>query len=91
MSDKELNRRIAERAYFLYLERGKIHGHDRDDWIRAEKEIRDERKPRRTKKASSSGTQKRTSAAKKGTSKAAKRVSAVKKSASKTKSAKKKK
>lgn len=91
MNYEELNRRIAERAYFLYLERGEIHGHDRDDWIRAEKEMQHERKPRQAKNTSSSGTPRRTSAAKKSTAKKTKRVSATKKSTSKTKSTAKKK
>jgi hypothetical protein len=30
---------IAERAYFLYLERGGEHGHDVTDWLRAEEEL----------------------------------------------------
>jgi hypothetical protein len=32
---------IAQRAYELYLERGCMPGHDVDDWLRAEREIRD--------------------------------------------------
>jgi hypothetical protein len=30
---------IAERAYLLYLERGGEHGHDVEDWLRAEEEL----------------------------------------------------
>jgi hypothetical protein len=32
---------IAERAYDLYLARGERHGHDIDDWLRAEAELRE--------------------------------------------------
>ena len=30
---------IAARAYQLYLERGRTHGHDVDDWLQAEYEL----------------------------------------------------
>lgn len=30
---------IAARAYFLFLERGRTHGHDWEDWLQAEKEL----------------------------------------------------
>jgi hypothetical protein len=33
---------ITRRAYGLYLERGGEHGKDVEDWVRAEKELRDE-------------------------------------------------
>lgn len=33
--------RIAHRAYELYLERGGSHGQDWDDWLAAEREIRE--------------------------------------------------
>ncbi len=33
---------IARRAYELYLQRGGEHGKDVEDWVRAEKEMRDE-------------------------------------------------
>ena len=32
---------IAQRAYDLYLNRGAGEGHDLDDWLQAEREIRD--------------------------------------------------
>lgn len=32
---------IAQRAYDLYLTRGAGEGHDLDDWLQAEREIRD--------------------------------------------------
>ena len=31
---------IAHRAYELYEERGGEHGHDVDDWLQAERELR---------------------------------------------------
>ena len=33
---------IARRAHELYLQRGGEHGKDVEDWVRAEKELRDE-------------------------------------------------
>jgi hypothetical protein len=30
---------IARRAYEIYLERGGEHGHDQEDWLRAEGEL----------------------------------------------------
>lgn len=30
---------IAARAYSLFLERGRSHGHDWEDWLQAEKEL----------------------------------------------------
>jgi hypothetical protein len=32
---------IAHRAFELYCERGCQHGHDLDDWLQAERELRD--------------------------------------------------
>lgn len=40
----ELQQKIRERAYELYEQRGREHGHDGDDWLRAESEITGERK-----------------------------------------------
>jgi|APIni6443716594_1056825.scaffolds.fasta_scaffold9452294_1 hypothetical protein len=34
---------VAERAYQLFLARGGEHGHDLDDWVRAEQELRQPR------------------------------------------------
>ena len=34
-----LNKRIASRAYELFERRGKAHGHDVDDWLKAENEV----------------------------------------------------
>ena len=31
---------VAERAYELFLARGGEHGHDLEDWVRAEQELR---------------------------------------------------
>ena len=33
---------VARRAYRLYLTRGAEHGHDLDDWLQAERELRSE-------------------------------------------------
>ncbi len=35
---------IAERAYQLYVERGRVDGFDREDWLRAEHELKAPRK-----------------------------------------------
>lgn len=35
---------IAHRAYELFEERGREFGHDLDDWLRAEHELRDARR-----------------------------------------------
>jgi hypothetical protein len=32
---------IAERAYGFYVDRGYAHGFDREDWLRAEGELKD--------------------------------------------------
>jgi hypothetical protein len=34
-------RDIAGRAFELYCQRGRQHGHDTDDWLQAERELRD--------------------------------------------------
>ena len=33
---------VAERAYRLYEKRGCVHGHDVEDWLEAERELRGE-------------------------------------------------
>ena len=38
---------VARRAYFAYLNRGSLHGHDVEDWLAAEAELIAERKPAR--------------------------------------------
>lgn len=35
----DIPQRVAQRAYELYELRGREHGHDVDDWLRAEEEI----------------------------------------------------
>jgi hypothetical protein len=35
---------IARRAYDLYVARDREHGHDLDDWLQAERELRDSRR-----------------------------------------------
>src|SRR5579885_790584 len=34
-----LNKRIAQRAYELYVERGSIDGHSLEDWLDAERDL----------------------------------------------------
>ena len=36
--------RIAQRAYELYEQRGYAHGHDREDWLEAERQLLSERR-----------------------------------------------
>jgi hypothetical protein len=33
---------VARRAFVFFLERGAKHGHDVEDWLRAEREVREE-------------------------------------------------
>ena len=35
----ELHERIRARAYELYVQRGKLDGHELEDWLQAESEI----------------------------------------------------
>jgi Protein of unknown function (DUF2934) len=35
-----IDQRIRQRAYELYLQRGRTDGHDLDDWLQAECEIK---------------------------------------------------
>ena len=37
LSSADLHRRIAKVAFELYLRRGRVHGHDLDDWFAAER------------------------------------------------------
>ena len=39
-SNDDLNGKIAQKAYDLYVERGCEHGHDVEDWIRAERIVK---------------------------------------------------
>jgi len=66
---EEIERKIAERAYFYFAERGYVHGHDFEDWIRAEKEILEELNSTKRKKSGST-TRKRTTSSRKRTTKA---------------------
>lgn len=34
---------IERRAYQLYLARGEVHGYDQDDWLQAERELKEAR------------------------------------------------
>ena len=38
----DLNSKVRERAYEMYIERGGWHGADMDDWLKAEKEVKRE-------------------------------------------------
>ena len=36
---EDLKNKIAERAYKIFERRGRVDGHDIDDWLRAESEV----------------------------------------------------
>lgn len=38
-SDARLEERIARRAYEIYVERGRLSGHDLEHWLQAEEEL----------------------------------------------------
>jgi Protein of unknown function (DUF2934) len=40
-ANKTLQSQIQDRAYALYEQRGRSDGHDWEDWIQAEQEVRD--------------------------------------------------
>ena len=40
-SGQATDRDIARRAYELFEKRGREHGHDLDDWLQAERDLRD--------------------------------------------------
>jgi hypothetical protein len=42
ISDEELYQRVARKAYELYQQRGEKAGHDLEDWLTAERLVRDE-------------------------------------------------
>jgi hypothetical protein len=42
ISDEELYQRVARKAYELYQQRGEEAGHDLEDWLTAERLVRDE-------------------------------------------------
>ncbi len=37
--NRPTHQEIAARAYQIYLERGRVNGHDMDDWLQAEYEL----------------------------------------------------
>lgn len=39
MNRDDIRQRIAERAYSFFVARGYEHGHDKEDWFRAEREL----------------------------------------------------
>lgn len=41
---EEVEEQIRQRAYQLYYERGAEDGHDVDDWLQAEREVRNKTK-----------------------------------------------
>ncbi|HWP84362.1 MAG TPA: DUF2934 domain-containing protein [Terriglobia bacterium] len=43
-ADEEIRKRVAIRAYEIYLDRGGQHGRDIDDWLQAEAELLAEKK-----------------------------------------------
>jgi hypothetical protein len=42
ISDEELYQRVTRKAYELYQQRGEKAGHDLEDWLTAERLVRDE-------------------------------------------------
>lgn len=42
LDTQNLQQKIAACAYELFLKRGQFHGHDLDDWLEAEREVREE-------------------------------------------------
>jgi hypothetical protein len=40
LTDGPSRDQIAHRAYELFLARGSEHGHDQEDWLQAERELR---------------------------------------------------
>jgi len=40
-----VDEKVAQRAYELYMSRGGEHGRDMDDWLRAEREVGSREKP----------------------------------------------
>lgn len=35
----DVNKKISTRAYDIFERRGRVHGHDLDDWLKAEAEV----------------------------------------------------
>jgi Protein of unknown function (DUF2934) len=50
-SDFDLEEQTRQRAYQLFEERGMVDGHDLDDWLQAEQEIKAGQTPRTLKKS----------------------------------------
>jgi hypothetical protein len=49
-SDNGMEQSIQQRAYELYLNRGEQPGHEMEDWLQAEREIKERQRPKRAKK-----------------------------------------
>ena len=49
--DFDLEEQIRQRAYQLFEERGMVDGHDLDEWLQAEQEIKAGQTPRTLKKS----------------------------------------
>ena len=47
--NKDLHKKISERAYQLFIERGGKHGYHLRDWLKAEKEILGNKDPKKGK------------------------------------------
>ena len=43
---RNLDEQIQRRAYELYEQRGREHGHELEDWLRAEKEVTQNKRDR---------------------------------------------
>ncbi|MCD6595192.1 DUF2934 domain-containing protein [bacterium] len=68
MNNDKIESKIAEKAYFYFIERGYKHGYDVEDWARAEKEIMLEIESHKKKKTASRTTGKRTTSSSKRSS-----------------------
>jgi hypothetical protein len=53
-SSTDTTERIRQRAYELYLQRGRVDGFDLDDWLQGETEILGAQKPQKVKAAKGS-------------------------------------
>ena len=54
--DKSVKKRIAERAYLIFMARGGHHGYHLRDWYKAEKAVMAEIKAEKKKKKSAKAT-----------------------------------
>ena len=75
--------KIAEKAYYKYLDKGSKNGEDLDNWLEAEKEVKKAKAPAKTTKTSS--TAKKPAKAKKPTANAKKTTAAKKATTTKAK------